>query len=154
MVKAYIVRSNDYQWTKAYLFHLEAVEISELMTVVSGDLHWVVRTEKSDMLNCLVHFESKEMVTDIYNITNVEDGFEGDAVIKGRFYKAQQLSPFKPWVVVSSPSPAEDLGDVSGESNPNPSSFREEPVVITPVPQADKTSEVKDALYVPAAVEE
>ena len=152
MVKAYLVRSNDYQWTKAYLFHREAMEISELMTVVSGKLHWVVRTEKDDMLNSLVRFDDKEMVTDIYNITAVGNGFEGDAVIKGRFYKAQHLSPFEPWIIVSTLSTAEDSGKVSGKSNSNPSSFWGEPVIINPAPQADKTAEDEGTLYDPTAI--
>jgi hypothetical protein len=153
MVKAYIVHSNDYQWTKAYLFHREAMEISELMTVVSGKLHWVVRTEKDDMLNSLVRFDDKEMVTDIYNITAVGNGFEGDAVIKGRLYKAHHLSPFEPWIVVSSLSPAEDSGNVSGESNHTLSSSWIEPVVLNPAPQAEETSEDEGTLYDPAAIE-
>lgn len=99
-VKGYTIRSNDYQWIKPYLFHSEATEIAELMTVASGALHWIVETEMEGLLNALVRFRDRELIIDIRNIKAIGDGFEADAVIEGRMYKVQHRLPFQPWDIV------------------------------------------------------
>jgi hypothetical protein len=154
-VKAYIVRSNDYQWIKPYLFHLEAVEIAELMTVVSGKLHWIINTEMEDMLNALVRFRGKELMTYIWNISPVGEGFEADAIIEGRLYRVQHLFPFEPWSVVPAHNQADDLRELPEQSDIAPpgsgceSAF---PEVISPAQQSLKSREEKAALLDPVPI--
>ena len=115
-VKAYTVRSNDYQWVKPYLFRSEATEIAEIMTVVSGTQHWLIETEMECLLNTLVRFNDKELIVDVWNIKAVDDGFEADALIEGRMYKVQHLFPFEPWSIVADHSKAGELKEGSEQS--------------------------------------
>lgn len=154
-VKAYIVRSNDYQWIKPYLFHLEAVEIAELMTVVSGKLHWIVNTQMEDMLNALVRFKGKELITDIWNISPVGDGFEADAILEGRLYKVQHLFPFEPWSVVQAHNVADDLRELQDQADFGSFGSGCEPAfpeIIGPAQQSLKSTEENAALLDPLPI--
>ena len=118
-VKGYVVRSTDYQWAKPYLFRLEAKEIAELMTVTSGKPHWILRIEMHDMSNALVRFNDKELITDVWNITPLGDGFEAEIVIEGRRYRVEHLSPFEPWSVVPLENAATGYSEVVEQNTLN-----------------------------------
>lgn len=148
-VKAYVVRSNDDMWIKPYLFRLEAVEIAELMTVVSGKLHWIINTEMADMLSALVRFNGRELITDIWNISSVGDGFEADTVIEGHLYKVQHLLPFEPWGVVPAQNPANDLGKASEQVSPDSFSLKIEPTPTRSVSPALRTHKPPEDEVVP-----
>lgn len=154
-VKAYIVRSNDYQWIKPYLFHLEAVEIAELMTVVSGKLHWIVNTQMDDMLNALVRFKGKELITDIWNISPVGDGFEAVAILEGSLYKVQHLFPFEPWSVVAAHNSADDSRELPDKADFGSFGSGCEPAfpeIIGPAQQSLKATEENAALLDPLSI--
>lgn len=118
-VKGYVVCSTDYQWAKPYLFRLEAKEIAELMTVTSGKAHWIVRIEMHDMSNALVRFNDKELITDVWNINPLGDGFEAEIVIEGCRYKVEHLSPFEPWSVVPVENAATGYSEVLEQNTLN-----------------------------------
>lgn len=154
-VKAYVVRSNDDLWIKPYLFRLEAVEIAELMTVVSGKLHWIINTEMADMLSALVRFNGKELITDIWNISPVGDGFEADTVIEGHLYKVQHLLPFEPWGVVPAQNPAKEFGGPSEQVSIDSFGLKVEttpPGTVGPLPRTHKPPQDDVVPYDAAAV--
>jgi hypothetical protein len=99
-VKAYIVCSDDYRWIKPYLFHSEATEIAELMTVVGGKYHWLTEIEMERLPNALVRFGDRELIVDLCNINAVGEEFEADAIIEGHLYRVRHRFPFEPWEVV------------------------------------------------------
>jgi hypothetical protein len=126
-------------WIKPYLFRLEAVEIAELMTVVSGKLHWIINTEMADMLSALVRFNGRELITDIWNISSVGDGFEADTVIEGHLYKVQHLLPFEPWGVVPAQNPVNEFGKSSEQVSPDSFNLKVEPSATRTLSSALRT---------------
>ena len=99
-VKAYVIASSDCYWITPYLFELEAREVAELMTVVSGRPHWLTEIEIEHLSNALGEFNGFSLVFDIKNIKARDGGFEGEILIDGQQYVVQHKFPFEPWTVV------------------------------------------------------